>query len=193
MIVKEVYPIIIGISGISGAGKSTLTKALAEHLAATMLFWDDFDSISTDPKDLVDWYENGRDYTAWDYSAVAEVIRQLKSGKVIEHPVLKIMLQPTKYVIADLPLGRLHKQTGQYVDFFIHLDTPLDIALTRRFLRDYDNATSSKQDMIENLRFYLNETRKLYLTEDLIAASDHVIDGSRTIKEQVANVLSILN
>src|SRR5437868_3762369 len=136
---KSEHSIIIGISGISGAGKSTLTKALGERLHATTIFWDEFDEISKAPEDLLDWYDKGRDYTAWDYSGVAEVLRKLKDGKVAQHPVLKIELKPTKYVIADLPLGHLHKQTGEYVDVFVHLDTPLDVALCRRFLRDYEN------------------------------------------------------
>ncbi|HXW53424.1 MAG TPA: hypothetical protein VEL47_04880 [Myxococcota bacterium] len=41
---------IIGISGISGAGTTTTTKALAEALNATALYWDDFDDISSGPE-----------------------------------------------------------------------------------------------------------------------------------------------
>jgi len=155
--------LIIGISGMSGAGKSTLTKALSEELNATDLYWDDYDSISTSPDDLIEWYNKGKDYTEWDYVELAYALKDLKSGKSIQHPVLV----PTKYIIFDAPLGKLHEQTGQYIDFEVYMDTPLDVALCRRIIRDFSISNHDKNELIEDIKFYLKQSRPLFISEDL--------------------------
>lgn len=125
---------IIGISGNMGAGKSTLTIELAKNLQSTystFICWDDFDEISNGPADYIDWYKRGENYCEWDYKELATVLQCLKSGKTIIHPITKLDLQPTKYIIFDAPLGRLHKQTGDYIDTWVHIDVPLDVSLCR--------------------------------------------------------------
>jgi uridine kinase len=88
MKMSEIYPKIIGISGITGAGKTTLTNALAQDLKPTWLSWDDFDVISTSPTDYVDWYHRGGNYSEWNYQALAGALHSLKSKQSVLHPVL---------------------------------------------------------------------------------------------------------
>ena len=59
----------------------------------------------------------------------SDVLKELRRGKKIVHPVSKQTIQPTQYIIVDAPMGKVHKQTAQYVDLFIHVETPLDIAM----------------------------------------------------------------
>lgn len=61
----------------------------------------------------------------------------LKSGHSIVHSITQDVLKPTRFIIFDAPLGRLHQQTGQYIDFCIHIEVPLDSSLCRRILRDF--------------------------------------------------------
>src|SRR3990167_11554218 len=112
---------IIGISGISGSGKSTLVRALAEKLDASSLFWDDFDEISKHPNDYVVWYKTNKDYRAFDYQKLADLLHALKQGKAVNHPTLNKQIEPTEYIIVDAPLGKAHKQTAQYIDIFFHV------------------------------------------------------------------------
>ena len=117
---------IIGVSGNMGAGKTKLAIELASNLHGTLLGWDDFDEISNGPKDYIDWHKRGQNYSEWDYRSLSEVLRSLKSDKSAIHPVLKIDLYPTEYIIFDAPLGRFHKQTGIYIDTWVHIDVPLE-------------------------------------------------------------------
>ncbi|WP_131783488.1 uridine kinase [Legionella gresilensis] len=176
---------VIGISGNMGAGKTTLTLALAESLDASYLLWDDFDEISISPNDYIDWYKRGQDYSEWNYQKLAQTLNCLKCGKLTLHPALNILIKPTSFIIFDAPLGRFHQQTGIFIDTWIHINTPLDISLCRWLLRDYTNPTKTKQDLLNELTFYLDKSRPLFDDRELKANADLVVDGLLPIRQQV--------
>jgi uridine kinase len=147
------YPCIIGISGNSGSGKSTLSERLQQELNSTQVAWDDFDDISTGPEDYVDWFKREGHYDEWNYPELAKVLDGLKSGSDLKHPVTGEILYSSKYIIFDAPLGRLHKQTGLYIDFWIHLSVPLDVSLCRRILRDFSSDIKTKTDLLDEISF----------------------------------------
>lgn len=178
-------PHIIGISGKMGAGKTTLAKALANNLDATLLAWDDFDEISISPNDYVDWFHRGEDYTEWNYEALAATLKSLKAGSAILHPVLNFVLQPRKFIVFDAPLGRLHPQTGCYIDTWIHITVPLDISLCRWLIRDFKNTSKSKEELISELEYYLSHSRPLFFDDKLKENADMVSDGMLSIDSQV--------
>ena len=180
---------IIGISGISGSGKSFLAKKLGKTLNATTIFWDDFDDISEGPADYIKWYESDRNYNAWKYDALADVLHKLKMHEKVICPATKKKLTPTDYIVFDAPLGRKHNATGQYIDFSIYLNTPLDIALVRRLLRDYKDKDNLA--IIEELTFYLTTSRPLYVMDyDRKEECDLIIDGSFPLDKQIQMILS---
>lgn len=178
-------PHIIGISGNMGAGKSTLTMALARELHSSFLCWDDFDEISNGPEDYIDWYKRGENYDEWNYQPLAMVLQCLKSEKNTMHPVCKIDIKPTKYIVFDAPLGRFHKQTGGYIDTWIHIEVPLDVSLCRWLLRDYKENDKTKAELLEELTFYLNQSRPLFEDTKFKTEANLVIDGMASIKQQV--------
>jgi uridine kinase len=184
---------VIGISGISGAGKTTFTQELAKALNATALFWDDFDEISKSPEDYVAWFHSGQGNEAWDYPALASALEELKAGQTITHPALNISLKPTPHIIFDAPMGHLHKQTGQYIDLWIHIHTPLDVALARRMIRDLKRDPIPLAQVIENLQYYLDQSRPLFFDKEERQKADHVIDGTLSIEEQITTIQSILH
>ncbi len=185
---------IIGISGISGSGKTTLTKALGIALKATTVFWDDYDEHSTGPVDYVKWYETSRDYSAWHYDSLVEVLNKLKSEKKTTCPATQKELIPTEYVIFDAPLGYKHTATGNYIDTLIHIDIPLDIALSRRMIRDYTSSEKGKEELLEDLQFYLNSSRKVfvYAATREKEGSHLIINGDSSIDEQLQFIVSYL-
>jgi uridine kinase len=184
-----IRPIIIGISGVSGAGKTTLARKLGESLHATTLFWDHYDAISKSPNDYVAWFHSAeRNTNEWQYDALENVLGTLKSGKGLICPATDRQLSPTPYIIFDAPMGYRHQATGQYIDFLIFLDTPPDIALARRLLRDAEH-----QNIIKELQYYLSEARPLYI--DSYKEREHcnlIIDGSLSTQEQATTVIGSL-
>lgn len=184
---------VIGISGISGAGKTTLAKKLSEDLNAACLFWDDFDAISKSPENYVEWYENGCDYHEFDYVALSNILYELKMGKAVVHPIFAKKLEPTKYIIIDAPNGRLHQQTGKFIDHCIHIHTPLDVALIRRTIRDFKEPNKTKEEVLDDLSYYLNYSRPLFFDKELLELSDFIIDGCLPIEEQIKKIKLNLN
>ena len=188
---KKINPIIIGVSGISGAGKSTLINKLAQTLQATAIFWDDYDEISQGPQDYVQWYETSKNYNDWVYDDLAASLKKLKAGQNVICPATKQELLPTHYILFDAPLGYCHKATGRYIDFLICLDTPLDIALARRLLRDY-RKHAEPEKIFDELENYLARTRPLFILSPEEKKSDLIIDGSLPADQQEVEVLKVL-
>lgn len=186
---------IIGICGIGGSGKSTLTRELGKALQATTLYWDDFDEISRDPGDLIEWYHSSQNYDEWQYDELAKVLEKLKSGAEVISPATQQVLIPTEYIIFDAPLGRKHTATGQYIDFAIFLDTPLDIAMARRILRDYrDKGNLDVRDIFDELDFYVSTSRPLYTMHYTSQEGfDLVLDGSLSVDACVKTVIKKIN
>ena len=183
---------VIGISGNTAAGKTTLALALKEKLNATYLCWDDFDEISKWPEDYVDWYKRGEHYEEFDYPALANTLEILKKQESVLHPTLHYPLNPSNIIIFDAPLGPLHQQTGKYIDFCIHVEVPLDILLARRIIRDFRNSDKSKEMLIAELEYYLEDSRPLYFDDALKEAADLVIDGLLDTEAQVLKVLDAM-
>lgn len=191
MILNQTHPIVIGISGISGAGKSTLIRKLSATLHATALFWDDYDEISQGPEDNVKWYETSKNYDDWVYDDLADTLKKLKEGQKVICPATKQELLPTDYILFDAPMGYCHKATGKHIDFLICLDTPLDIALARRLLRDFRDHPEP-QKMLEELDYYLSHSRPLFILTPEEKKSDLIIDGSLSVDKQEQEVLIAL-
>jgi uridine kinase/GNAT superfamily N-acetyltransferase len=179
---KKSKPLIIGFSGITGSGKTTLVKALSKKLEATAIHWDDFDDISKSPEDYVKWYHGSRDYSEWEYPELAKVLKQLKHGNEVVSPATKEKLIPTDIILFDAPIGYCHKETGQFIDFLVNVDTPLDVALARRLLR------LNKDEIPKELMFYLEQSRPLYIQTEPERQADMVVDGSMPLEMLVDHV-----
>ncbi|HAT8635827.1 TPA: AAA family ATPase [Legionella pneumophila] len=185
-------PHIIGISGITGAGKSTLAKALSLDLKATLISWDDFDDISLEPEDYIEWYHKGCNYSEFQREDLAKVLAELKAKREIMHPVLRTLLNPAEYIIFDAPLGKLHVQTGEYIDICVHIEVPLDISLCRRILRDFKDKLQTKENLLEEISFYLNHSRPLFFDDELKQNATIVIDGLLSTEVQIQIVKNFL-
>jgi len=188
---KTNYPHIIGISGKTGAGKSTLSKLLANELKATLISWDDYDDISQEPDDFIAWYHHGQDYDAFKRQALSKNLEELKNNKSTIHPVSNQILPATPFIIFDAPLGRLHQETGKFIDIMIHLDVPLDVLLCRRLLRDFKEQNNTK-DLLEEMLFYLEHSRPLYLDKELKDTADLVVDGMLSPEQELTDVITYI-
>ena len=190
--------VIIGISAVAGGGKTTVTKRLVEITGdAVALHFDDYDDSNVHPDNLQRWFATGADYDTYETPVFTGHLEALKAGKSITYPVGGEQRGPARYVVADAPLGRAHSDSGRFIDLMVFIDTPLDVALARRTLRDIDHeggrtTGESLEKTKDELRGYLTHGRPLYesFQERMRSTTDVIVDGTLSIDEIVKKIRS---
>ena len=163
--------IVIGVSAVSGGGKTRLVNELVGVLGdAVTVYFDDFDDTTEHPPDMRAWLSEGGDYNAFRAPALAQRLQQLTGESVGESDT-----KQARYIVFDAPLGRAHAETGKYIDHMVYIDTPLDISLARRLLRDGRDEWND-----DHLRGYLGWARELFThhVEHVSASADLILDGT---------------
>ncbi len=187
---------VIGISSVSGGGKTAVATKLTELLQdAVMLCFDDYDDSTIHPEDLHAWLAAGADYDVWKTPGLTRDLQSLTTGNQITSPADGSPIQAAKYIVFDAPIERAHADTGMFIDFMVFINTPLDIAMARRLLRDITSPTGQgAEDSIESLKAdlfsYLNGGRLLYLElENQIKSNcDIVLDGRFTVDKLATTI-----
>lgn len=169
---------VVAVSGVSGSGKTTVTKSLGDRLKnSESLFFDDY--IWKDaPEDLVKWVKEGADYDLWDLEPlVKDVMTLFKS------------VDPPSFILLDYPFSYQNQGMKDWIDLSIYIDTPLDVALGRRILRDYKNRTAA--EIQKDITFYLEEGRRAYeeMETSIKIDSDYIVDGTLPIEKIVELIL----
>ena len=173
-------PFIISINSVSGGGKTALATALHRSLPQSALFcFDDYNDSNVYPEDFYEWSRRGADITEFDCPGMRNTVdEEIQRGK-------------SKQIILDYPFGRRHPRFADIIDLAVFIDTPLDVALARRILRDY---SVENQEVLENLRseltHYLAKARHPYLdTYKDKEVSDLILDGCRSLDNLKSEVL----
>lgn len=169
-------PYVVAVNSVSGGGKTALAEHLAAALEKALLFhFDDFDESNVYPINFCE-----ADTLDFDCPGMAAAVRgALERGLV-------------SFIILDYPFGRDHPRFEQEIDLSVFIDTPLDVAMARRIMRDFCAVSElSADDRLEalkrDLNHYLSNSRHPYLrhyrhkeTSDLVldgwASLDHLRD-----------------
>ena len=171
---------IIAIGAVTAGGKTTVVNAVKERLPGTAsLHFDDY-SFEGEVEDFSRWLSEGADVHVWDLSPLkADIDRLIQSGKYDR-------------LLLDYPFAYEHRMIKDYIDCCIFIDTPLDIALARRILRD--NVQSSADEIRVEMDTYLKYARPAYvlMQEEQIASADHIIDGAKSLDEIINEVTEIV-
>ena len=187
---------VVAVSSAAGGGKTTLVTGARELLGAAMLFFDDYREASTYPPDLKKWVADGADLNLWKTPKFADDVAALKRGERIESATGGATVSPSEFIVIEEPMGRGRDEMAKSIDFVTLIDTPLDIALARRFLRLADTnpladiEQTTKEELrahVEGLlgfltgelRSYLDVSRAVYIAvqEQVAADCDLVLDG----------------
>ncbi|CQR70355.1 hypothetical protein SOV_38910 [Sporomusa ovata DSM 2662] len=146
-------PIIVAKAAVSGGGKTTITRELCKQLTnVKVLSFDDYDfDVANGLEDICEWVDNGADYKLWKLGPLATDIRLLLSKEN----------QNLDYILLDYPFAYKNEEIAQFIDYAIFIDTPLDIAMARRSLRDFAN--KSIEEVCLELNDYLTHGRAAYL------------------------------
>lgn len=172
-----VKPIVISIAAVSGGGKTTVVKALCNKLEPSKsLYFDDYD-FKEYPEDFYQWVKSGADYNAWNTEALARDLKCLLKEKHL------------KYIFLDYPFAYKNDKIAPYIDYSIFIDTPLDIAMARRIIRDMKD--ESMDLLISNLKVYMDKGRVAYLEmlNSIRPNSDLIVDGSTCVEVIVDTII----
>lgn len=188
--------VIVGISAVAGGGKTAVTVRLVDVLEdALALHFDDYDDTNVHPDNLHRWFAAGADYDAYKTPVFTSHLRALKGRESIRYPVEGALLGPASYVVADAPLGRAHSDSGRFIDLMVFIDTPLDVAMARRVVREIDqegHRTTGEvlQHVQDDLSGYHARARPFYeeYQERMRASSDVIVDGTLSIDDIVEKI-----
>lgn len=171
---------IIAVSAVTAGGKTTAVNAVKEKLPrCTSLHFDDY-SFEGEVEDFYQWVLDGADYNVWDLSPLkADIEKIIRSGEY-------------DYLLLDYPFAYRNDLIRDYIDCAVFIDTPLDIAMARRILRDMNNA--SADEIREEMNIYLNYARIAYvqMLKDIKPSSDYVVDGTQNLKTITEELLDII-
>ena len=180
-------PFVISVGSVSGGGKTTLSVALHKSLPDSSLFhFDDFDDSNIYPSDFYDWSRRGGDVEEFDCPGMQTAVNaEIRQGR-------------TRRIILDFPFGRRHSCFRDIIDFAVFINTPLDIAMVRRILRDYTiNTNEPPEETLNRLHtdmsHYLARARYPYLDAYKHKAhNDLVLDGRCSLNDLKNDVITTL-
>lgn len=123
---------IIAIGAVTAGGKTTVVNAIKDRLPRTAaLHFDDY-SFEGEVEDYLKWTSEGADVNVWDLSPLKmDMERIIRSSKY-------------DFLLLDYPFAYQHQMIKPYLNCCIFIDTPLDIAMARRVLRDMKEATADE-------------------------------------------------
>ena len=163
-------PLLLTVSAISGGGKTAVVKALTKVFKRAAAFYFDDYEYTRHPENIGCWIENGSNPDAWDLTLIENDVKQaVQSGEY-------------DYIFVDYPFGKKEDYALKpLVDIAVFIDTPPDIALVRRVLRDQGDANA--KDIILKLTAYLSIRKYFIYTDKDKKDHDFIIDGARPISE----------
>lgn len=170
---------IISIAAVTAGGKTTIVNELKSRLKnVKTLHFDDY-TFEGEVDDFYQWVQNGADYNAWNLEPLEKDIIKIKESN------------ETDYLILDYPFAYKNDLIRPYIDYAIFIDTPLDIAMARRVLRDMKDATAD--EIRTDMEMYLKYARIAYvqMLKDILPSSDYVVDGSKNVEEIVDELMEL--
>jgi uridine kinase len=165
--------IIIGISGPSASGKSLLSKTIVNELGSDQVVVITEDSYYKDHSDIPLEQRAKINYDhpeAFDHDLLHDHLVALQQGQTVQVPVYNhaqhAREQRTREVgrhtiiVLEGILLFVEEELRKLMDIRIFMDTPLDICLIRRLLRDIVERARSLESVLEQ---YEKTVRPMYL------------------------------
>ena len=171
---------VISVAAVSGGGKTTVTESLTHKLMNSKALYFDSYNFDNCPADICKWIDDGANYNEWVLTPLIKDIQHLIRDSNVD------------YIILDYPFAYLNSEMRKFIDVTIFIDTPLDIAMARRILRDFKEGTI---DEIHNdLEHYMTYARKAYLEaiHTVKPNSDIILDGSLSVSEIINHAVEEL-
>ncbi|MDO4814051.1 MAG: uridine kinase [Gemella sp.] len=165
-------PLVIGIVGGSGSGKTTVTKKIIEELNEdkVVLIEQDYYYKNQDHLTMEERVRTNYDHPdAFDNDLLAHHLQELIEGKSVDMPIYDYVnhtrSSETKHqeakgiIILEGLFGLYSKTLRDQLDIKIFVDTPSDIRILRRLLRDMKERGRSVESVISQ---YLTSVRPMH-------------------------------
>lgn len=172
---------IISVAAVTAGGKTTVVNELKKRLRNSQSLHFDNYTFKGKVDDFYQWVHDGANYQVWNLAPLEADILKIKS------------LGTCDCLILDYPFAYCHDKIKPYIDMAFFIDTPLDIALARRILRDMSDAEAD--EIRSDLENYLKYARISFIQmqKDILPSSDYVIDGTLSIEEIVNEIISFMD
>jgi len=166
---------LITISACAGGGKTAITKALSKKVNPTSVYY--FDEI--DEKVI---FPNNYPHAEADEYNLDQIITMIEKDKLNSHGL----------ILFDFPFGRCHTKMNSLIDFAIFIDVPLDIAMSRRILRDVDiERLDLLPQLLAELKYYEPKGRNAYLNalKTIKPSCDWIVEGNEPIDQIISKIM----
>lgn len=165
-------PLIIGIAGGSSSGKTSVAKIIYDHFnndaSVTIIREDDYYKFQTIP--FEERKKTNYDHPfAFDFDLMYKHIDDLVAGKPIEKPIYDYTIHnrsdktetvhPADVIIIEGLFVLEEKATRDRLDIKVFVDTPSDVRLTRRLVRDIKERGRDLDNIIDQ---YLTTVRVMH-------------------------------
>lgn len=169
---------IISVAAVTAGGKTTIVSELKKRLRNSQSLHFDNYTFEGEVDNFFQWVLDGANYHVWNLTPLENDILKIKSAGICD------------YLILEYPFAYCHNTIKPYIDTAFFIDTPLDIALARRILRDMNEA--SADEIRHDLEIYLKYARISFIQmqKDILPSSDYVVDGTLSIEEIVNEIIA---
>ena len=171
---------VIAVAAVTAGGKTTVVNVVKDRLPKTAALHFDEYSFDGEVEDFYQWVLDGADYNVWDLSPLEKDILALRNSGEFD------------YLLLDYPFAYRQDQIRKYIDAAVFLDTPLDVALARKVLRDFRDADAD--EIRKEMELYLKYARIAYvqMLKDIRPSSDYVLNGEDDVESLVDGMIKII-
>lgn len=195
-------PFFIGICGGSGSGKSELARALVTafpHEHAVLVELDSYyHSKHNFPAEIQGNYDHP---LSLDEDLLVQQLLLLKQGQSIDKPCYdftihdrsdcseKVLSRPL--ILIDGILLFALQRVADLIDLSVFVDTPADIRLARRLLRDVQERGRTLDDVLMQ---YLTTVRPMHeqYVEVFKTKANVLVSGMDSLESEIAAVLAAI-
>jgi uridine kinase len=153
---------LIVIAGGPATGKSLFAQYLSNKLRSSLII--PLDSYYFDKPNGITFEEWDVDTpTVFDFAYLQRNINELRSGKPTEIPEfnflsnrraeIKNKVYPAKYILIDGIYSLLNDKIRYLIDYSFFLESPLDVLLARRILKDIEEKRALKPVLDRYFKF----------------------------------------
>lgn len=189
---------VIAVSGHPGSGKSTLIQSLLQHIPRSMaVYMDDYESFTSfSPDQMQRWLARGANPNEFSLPTLEKHLGKLKHQEPPPQDSYRSNTREYNVVFFETQFGKLHQQTGQFIDFQVWISLPPEIALSRQLGAIIDtilqSPTSEHTAGLGWLRNYMSEysrfVRRVLLAQQhwFESSADLILDGTRDTSSNAA-------